>query len=103
MGTLKKETENNLTKELYESPAKDKNVEKYGVIGNQCICCMKPLKENKIITWVHVNTDYMALNPKLINEENCIELTGAESQGCFKIGNSCAKKMKGFTFKRTKY
>ena len=28
-----------------------------------------------------------------VTEENCEELTGAESQGYFNVGNSCAKKM----------
>lgn len=96
---MKNLSENNLTKKLYESPLYDKNEEKYGSLDNQCVCCMKPLKENDTNKWVHINTDFMALNPELINEENCFELTGAESQGCFKIGNTCAKKMKGFTFK----
>ena len=85
-----------LTKELYLSPAKDRNEEKYGLSADQCICCGKPMKQGERL-YVHMNTHGMAVN-HTIPEEKCLELTGAESQGCFPIGNDCAKKMKGFTF-----
>ena len=85
-----------LTKELYVSAQKDVNEEKYGLSSNQCICCGKPMKEGEKL-YVHMNTDWMAVHPS-IKEDQCLELTGAESQGCFPIGNSCAKKMSGFTF-----
>lgn len=81
-----------LTTELYNSPQRDNNEEKYGTLSdNQCICCMKPMKEGELRV-VHMNTDWVAVH-KSVTEENCKELTGAESQGCFPIGNSCAKKM----------
>lgn len=86
-----------LTKELYESPMKERNEEKYGHLGNQCICCFKPMEEGEK-AYVHMNTNWVAVNPNIVTDENCQELTGAESQGCFPIGNSCAKKMRGFTF-----
>lgn len=86
-----------LTKPLYISPQRDKNEEKYGTLArNQCICCMKPMKEGEAVRWVHMNEAWLAVNPKLVTEENCKELTGAKSQGWFPIGNSCAKKMKRF-------
>jgi len=86
------------THKLYESPSRDKNEEKYGTIsGNQCICCMKPMKEGEV-SMVHMTTDWVAINVETddkgyINEEH-------QSQGCYPIGNSCAKKMpKEFVFK----
>ena len=45
-----------------------------------------------------MNTDWLAVNPDMVNETNCFELTGAESQGAFPIGPDCAKKMIGFVF-----
>ena len=85
-----------MTKELYESPIKERNLEKYGHLSDQCICCGKPMKEGEKL-YVHMNTNWVAVHPS-INETNCKELTGAESQGCFAIGNDCAKKMLGYTF-----
>lgn len=88
-----------LVKSLYVSPVKERNEEKYGTLSTpQCICCMKPIKEENPL-YVHMNTDWMAVNPEIVTEANCAELTGADSQGCFEIGNDCAKKMKGYTFK----
>ena len=86
----------NLIKELYESPMREANLEKYGEQSNQCICCGKPMKEGEKL-YVHMNTDWVAVHPS-INEADCMKMTGAESQGCFPIGNSCAKKMLGFTY-----
>lgn len=86
-----------LTKELYESPMRERNLERNGHADNQCICCMKLLKESECDTFVHMNTDWVAVHPD-VSEDNCEELTGAETQGCWPIGKSCAKKMKGFTF-----
>lgn len=80
------------THPLYESPQKERNEEKYGTLAeNQCICCMKPmaLGETKM---VHMNNAWLAVSND-VTEENCFELTGAKSQGCYNIGNSCAKKM----------
>jgi hypothetical protein len=84
-------------KELYESPKKDENLEKYGHLINQCICCGKPMKDGEKL-FVHMNEDWFAVHPG-ITTEDCEKYTGAKSQGCFPIGNSCAKKMTGFTFK----
>lgn len=84
-----------LVADLYESPQRDKNEEKYGHLDNQCICCMKPMKDGES-KMVHMNTNWKAVENS-VTEEECKELTGADSQGCFPIGNSCAKKMpKGF-------
>ena len=60
-------------------------------------CALPILKEDEKL-YVHLNTSMEAVNPNFVNEENCKELTGSESQGPFPIGNSCAKKMKGYTF-----
>ena len=81
---------------MYESPQKEQNMEKYGEITNQCICCGKPMKEGEKL-FVHMNLAGLAVHPS-ITEDNCIELTGYQSMGCFPIGNNCARKMKGFTF-----
>ena len=95
--TKPKKMETKLTKALYESPKKEQNEEKYGHLTDQCICCGKPMnKEDKL--YIHLNTIGEAINPNYVNEINCKELTGAESQGSFPIGNECAKKMLGFTF-----
>ena len=96
---LSKSPMTKLTKELYESPMKDRNYEKHGYGG--CICCYKPMKETDCLL-VHMNEHWMALNPDFVTEENCFELTGANSQGWFPIGNDCAKKMKGFVFNPNK-
>lgn len=90
-----------LTKELYESPMRERNLDKYGHASNQCICCGKPMSEKDLLEgyFVHMNTDWVAVNPQVVTDDNIIELTGAESQGCFPIGNDCAKKMKGFAYK----
>jgi len=87
---------NTLTTELYESPMKERNEEKYGLLVEQCICCGKPMKEGPKL-YVHMNTGWEAVHPS-VSEKECEALTGYESQGCFPIGNDCAKKMKGFTF-----
>ena len=85
-----------LTKKLYISPMRDRNELKYGSDG--CICCMRPIT-NQDSYYVHINIDCDAVNPNIVNDENCEELTGSESNGCFPIGNDCAKKMEGFIFK----
>ena len=84
------------TKPLYESPARERNLEKYGEQGEQCICCGKLMKEGEKL-YVHMNTNWEAVSPT-IDEKDCLEMTGAESQGSYPIGNDCAKKMLGFTF-----
>lgn len=77
---------------------RERNEEKYGTTGgNQCICCMKPMKEGET-KMVHMNTDWVAVNPEIVTEENCVELTGANSQGWFPVGNGCAKHMRGFVY-----
>lgn len=92
---MKNQNNIQLTKELYESPQREANLEKYGDATDQCICCGKPMKEGEKL-YIHMNTDWVAVHPS-IDEKDCKKLTGAESQGGFPIGNSCAKKMSGFT------
>lgn len=84
------------TKPLYESPVKERNMKKYGHLTDQCICCGKPMKQDSKL-YVHMNTKWEAVNPT-ISESECEAITGYESQGCFPIGNDCAKKMLGFTY-----
>ena len=86
-----------LTKELYESHIKDRNFEKYGHFSEQCICCGKGIKEENLHTFVHMNTNWVAVSPE-VADEDVEKLTGAESQGSFPIGPNCTKKMKGFTY-----
>lgn len=90
-----------LTKELYESPIRERNIDKYGEVSNQCICCGRIMNKQEIdnALWIHMNEDWMAVNPDIITDDNIHHLTGAGSQGCFPIGNECAKKMQGFTFR----
>jgi hypothetical protein len=88
-----------LVKELYESPVKERNLDKYGELSDQCICCGKPMKSGESL-FVHMNSDWMAVAPH-ITEETCVEITGADSQGLYPIGNDCAKKMVGFTVKHS--
>ena len=83
---------------LYVSSMKDKNEEKYGNNENQCICCGKPMK-NGLVDAVLMNESWNAVNPSIVNGDNCLELTGSNPQGYFFLGTDCAKKMKGFTFK----
>lgn len=95
----------NPTMEIYESKQKERNLEKYGH-GHGCICCGKPMTdygtdyEKTYIEQyhIHMNIGGDAVHPT-ISDEDCEKLTGYESQGCFPIGNDCAKKMKGFAYK----
>jgi hypothetical protein len=83
---------NKFVSELYVSPLREQNEEKYGHLASpQCICCMKPIKTESPKR-VHMNTAWKAVSNE-VSEDNIKELTGAESQGCFEIGNDCAKKM----------
>lgn len=85
-----------LTKPLYISPKKEQNEEKYGLLEDQCICCGRPITKKPML-FVHLNTNNEAVHPSIC-EEDCLELTGHESHGCFPIGNDCANKMIGFAF-----
>lgn len=77
--------------ELYESPMKERNEEKFGHLSNQCICCFKPMKEGEV-KMVHMNTNWKAMHNSIKDEKDA-EINGYQSQGYFPIGNSCAKKM----------
>jgi bacterioferritin-associated ferredoxin len=86
--------------ELYVSPMKQRNINKFGQVGNQCECCGKLMKDSDYLT-VHMGVDWMAYNVGTTTVVDGVEFitgTDVESQGCFPIGNDCAKKMKGFTF-----
>jgi hypothetical protein len=88
------------SKELYVSPMKDRNEEKHGLHGNQCICCGQLMRDDEKL-YVHMGTDWLAYNvfeEEIIDNIPYIKGTKQITQGCFPIGNTCAKKMKGFTF-----
>ena len=88
-----------LTKELYISPMYDRYQEKYGESADNCICCKRPIKDIDNCYYVHMNEGWKVLRNG-VDETNCLELTGNRSQGCFPIGNDCAKKVgKDFIFK----
>ena len=57
-----------------------------------CVVCGKGIKDIDSSKYVHMNTDWKVVKSD-ISEEDCMRLTGAESQGCFPIGNDCAKKI----------
>ena len=52
---------------------------------------MKPIKKGET-KMVHMNESWLSVSIE-IEEKDCKELTEHNSQGCFQIGNSCAKKM----------
>lgn len=88
------------TMELYVSPMKEKNMDKYGGQANQCECCGRLMKESEYLT-VAMGVDWLAYNTNQIETRNQVNYfigTDVEIQGIFPIGNDCAKKMKGFTF-----
>ena len=80
------------TMKLYQSPTSTN----FDVQENECVCCGRKLKDNHNL-YVHLNTNWVAVHPS-IEDSDCKRLTGFESQGWWKIGNECAKKMKDFTF-----
>lgn len=88
-----------LTKELYESPMKERNLDKYGEDWNSCICCGKPIKEEKISLYINMNTDWEAVHFS-VDPCDIEKVTGSECQGSYPVGPECAKHMKGYTYKR---
>ena len=90
------------TMELYVSPMRERNLDKYGEDTNQCISCGKLMKDSDR-KYVCMGTDWEAYNTNESEERDGIDYfvgTDTEIQGFFPIGNDCAKKMKGFTFER---
>jgi hypothetical protein len=88
--------------ELYVSPMRERNLDKYGEDTNQCISCGKLMKDSDR-KYVCMGTDWEAYNTNESEERDGIDYfvgTDTEIQGFFPIGNDCAKKMKGFTFER---
>ena len=83
------------TSEIYESPIKERNIEKFGYGSDQCECCGKPMKKESKKYYFHACTEWKAMPISATDEE--IEDAGLESQGCFSVGVSCAKKFpKGY-------
>lgn len=78
------------THPIYESPIKERNIEKNGYQDNQCECCGKLMKEGSKRFYFHANTNWEAMPINATDEE--IEKAGFESQGTFDVGSSCAKK-----------
>jgi len=58
---------------------------------NECEYCGKKLGKNPL--YVHINTSGTII-PNDVTEEE-LSLAGFESQGCFPIGQNCAKKLFG--------
>ena len=79
---------------------RERNDERYGKSVDNCICCKKPIKDINNSYWAHLNENWKVLHTS-VNESNCEELTGARSQGCFPIGNECAKKLVKISFLNT--
>ena len=80
------------TCELYVSPIKERNIEKFGHVSNQCECCGKIMTDGES-KMVHMNTLWLVMENTILTDEDALN-HGFESQGYFSIGNSCAKKMK---------
>ena len=59
--------------------------------GNFCVCCYRPMKEGET-KMLHMNEDWKIVSNE-VTDENCKELTGANSQGMFNIGNTCATRI----------
>ena len=76
---------------LYESPMKERNIDKFGERTEMCECCGKQMNDNEFFQ-VHMNTGWMAMDNSIKSESDA-EKHGFQSQGFFRIGNSCAKKM----------
>lgn len=81
-----------LESELYESPMKERNQNKYRCNTDSCVCCGKPIKDLEMAKYVHMNTNWMAMHVSIITDDDA-EGHGFTSQGYFPIGNDCAKKM----------
>ena len=75
---------------LYESPMKERNIDKFGERSDMCECCGKPMLKNESLM-VHMNTDWKIMDNSIVTDSDA-EKHGFQSQGYFKIGNSCAKK-----------
>jgi len=92
-----KKAPHNSTKELYESPRKEQNIDKYGDDSSSCICCGRPMAAGPCL-WVRMNEAWEAVRAD-IHEDDFKTKTGTESQGGFPIGSECAKRMTGYTIK----
>ena len=68
--------------EIYESPVKERNEEKYGTSDTSCVCCAKPMVNPT--NFIHATTSWVAVNEK--DEANVVD-----SQGFFPVGNECKK------------
>jgi hypothetical protein len=86
--------------ELYVSPMRERNLDKFGHASDQCICCGKMMNQTDE-KFVHMGVDWLAYNTDettRIDGFDFITGTDTETQGFHRIGNDCAKKMNGFTF-----
>jgi hypothetical protein len=80
------------THPFHKSTERDRNRKRFKEgSGNFCICCYRPMKEGET-KMLHMNEDWYIVSNE-VTQENCKELTGANSQGMFNIGNSCAKRI----------
>lgn len=66
---------------IFESPQKEANENRYGLVSESCVCCGKHTTEK---FFIHATTDWVATSLLDTEIDN--------SQGCFPIGPECAKK-----------
>ena len=56
------------TCELYVSPIKERNIEKFGHVSNQCECCGKIMTDGES-KMVHMNTLWLVMENTILNED----------------------------------
>ncbi|HRH54573.1 MAG TPA: hypothetical protein PLN38_14695 [Chitinophagales bacterium] len=81
---------NHLKVDIFSSPQRMKDSWE-GTQENECEYCGKPCGKNPL--HVHIMTTGIVV-PNDITEEDIAQI-GQQSQGCFPIGNGCAKKLFG--------
>ena len=89
------------THPLYQSPRYDdnENIRKKGY-NERCISCNKPMRQQDIKYYVHMTTDWVAIDSENLS---LMSKLGYSSQGYFPIGGECRKNMPPeFIFKRMK-
>lgn len=72
---------------LFDNPNRPEDT----IQTDECEYCGKKLGKNPL--YVHINTDGTIL-PNDITEEDLVQV-GMQSQGCFPIGQNCAKNLLG--------
>lgn len=84
------------TVEIYESPIKERNIDKFGYREDMCECCGKTIKGKKFSFTADENWEAVPIDATIEEIENHPH----ELQGTFFIGSECAKKFpKGYVEK----